>query len=1093
MSNRFHSKWHRTNHHTYTSDTNPDAGYDPIASPDSPFQGDFVVSGAITATAPNSAFAGSFNSNNTGITVNGGQIGGYFRSPNNGIETYGDDIGIYARSTNGVGICTDSNDVGVCTIGDSVGLISNSLNNIGIYSQGGNTGIISYGGTLGTYTSGTNSGLYSYSSNVAISALSIGGRNNGGIGVKSYSDDTGMSTYGDNVGISISSPLIGANVYGGNAGIYVNGSVGYYAISSDTGKNYFGGQTDIGGIFSTITDAHIGGNLVVDNNLTVNGTLIQSLVGSYISGNYIVLKNNAATATLCAVQTDNNTPIAILQYDNNIPTFFVQEKKIGILTNTPNVSGLSINGDLSSNGISNFGNVNVGNNIDLISNSTGVLDDIQINRTSTNPIGVKIINPSSSTTGSAAIQLSSNITDFRIQAINGTANIATKTNNSLNLGAYSNRSSYTDSITISGNGFVGIKKSNPNYQLDVSGDINTSGFLNVSNGLSSTKEIVGYGSNVNSSQFRAIGGTYGSLIINDGTDTSIRLTNNNDAYGNPNSLEPLAIDNATGNISFANGNFNINHDTSNVSVAGQISAQSFWCNGVILPNLDLAFKTWNGFKEYDNFVGSTSYYRTNSFLSKENTLYVTGLCDAQGKRNLGFGSGNYTSGNFKQTQINLNNGEFIVKFYMAYSSMYALTNQGNLYALGANDFGQLGINQTTTPPNWTKITFPAGAGNITYFSCSNAQSLSAHCIAIDSNNKVYGWGYNRYYNLGLGTSSMAVIQPTLIPTNLITGSPTIVKAYACGDDSGIGGYTFLIDNSNIVYAAGYGQSGQLGVGSNYITTHKYTTNPYCVPSFVKLTYQNNSPVLANKISSKTTGGIGTSHILYNNLVYTCGDNKYGSFGNNTTNLNSGANSQSLSSNKTLSAAYFASFYFKNYVATTFSDIFTFDIQNSSIIAIQTSSGIAWSWGGPNTYGALGNNNVAIQTIPYNTGITGITKVLAIDNNTSTSYLFNKNTNTLYSAGYNNTGQLGNGYSGLYNGANYLYQNTFKTIYYNRNIITIQDFDVWGTNEGTGFTITDQYGYLWSSGYMNDGSTGVIGLNTSLNSGVLSLLTKAHIN
>lgn len=47
MSNRFHSKYHRTNHHTDKSATNPDSGYDPIASPEHPFKGIFCASGPV--------------------------------------------------------------------------------------------------------------------------------------------------------------------------------------------------------------------------------------------------------------------------------------------------------------------------------------------------------------------------------------------------------------------------------------------------------------------------------------------------------------------------------------------------------------------------------------------------------------------------------------------------------------------------------------------------------------------------------------------------------------------------------------------------------------------------------------------------------------------------------------------------------------------------------------------------------------------------------------------------------------------------------------------------------------------------------------
>ncbi len=48
MSNRFHNKFHRHNHHTNPTDRDnlyPDSAYDPIASPEAPFQGEFHVNG----------------------------------------------------------------------------------------------------------------------------------------------------------------------------------------------------------------------------------------------------------------------------------------------------------------------------------------------------------------------------------------------------------------------------------------------------------------------------------------------------------------------------------------------------------------------------------------------------------------------------------------------------------------------------------------------------------------------------------------------------------------------------------------------------------------------------------------------------------------------------------------------------------------------------------------------------------------------------------------------------------------------------------------------------------------------------------------
>jgi hypothetical protein len=51
MSSRFHNKWHRHNHHTDPIDDPryPDSSHDPIASADSPFQGNFTLNGTLSA------------------------------------------------------------------------------------------------------------------------------------------------------------------------------------------------------------------------------------------------------------------------------------------------------------------------------------------------------------------------------------------------------------------------------------------------------------------------------------------------------------------------------------------------------------------------------------------------------------------------------------------------------------------------------------------------------------------------------------------------------------------------------------------------------------------------------------------------------------------------------------------------------------------------------------------------------------------------------------------------------------------------------------------------------------------------------------
>jgi alpha-tubulin suppressor-like RCC1 family protein len=75
MSNLLHPKYHRRNHHTYGNSVNPDAGHDPIASPDSPFLGDFVLAGGLSASAPLSGYAGSFSSQYTALIVKSPELG----------------------------------------------------------------------------------------------------------------------------------------------------------------------------------------------------------------------------------------------------------------------------------------------------------------------------------------------------------------------------------------------------------------------------------------------------------------------------------------------------------------------------------------------------------------------------------------------------------------------------------------------------------------------------------------------------------------------------------------------------------------------------------------------------------------------------------------------------------------------------------------------------------------------------------------------------------------------------------------------------------------------------------------------------------
>jgi alpha-tubulin suppressor-like RCC1 family protein len=128
---------------------------------------------------------------------------------------------------------------------------------------------------------------------------------------------------------------------------------------------------------------------------------------------------------------------------------------------------------------------------------------------------------------------------------------------------------------------------------------------------------------------------------------------------------------------------------------------------------------------------------------------------------------------------------------------YAIGSDGNLYAWGLNQYGELGNNSTTNSMTPVVVQLPSGvtAKAIT------AGGGFAHAIGSDGN--LYGWGLgNTGGQLGLGSESSLVplavplaagVQPKAIADNLHTG-------YAIGSDGHM-------------YAWGYGLAGELGDGS----------------------------------------------------------------------------------------------------------------------------------------------------------------------------------------------------------------------------------------------------------------------------------------
>ena len=153
------------------------------------------------------------------------------------------------------------------------------------------------------------------------------------------------------------------------------------------------------------------------------------------------------------------------------------------------------------------------------------------------------------------------------------------------------------------------------------------------------------------------------------------------------------------------------------------------------------------------------------------------------------------TGKIKQLITLKYDGEALLDYF----SVYALTEDGSLYAWGNNSDGQLGIGNTDNQTKPVKVT--AITDKIKELIVPEPYLFSSILIAITEDNSLYTWGYNRYGELGIGSNEHEVYIPTKV--NL----PGKIKEIMHNSDSV---YTILEDGS--LYAWGYNYNGQLGVG-----------------------------------------------------------------------------------------------------------------------------------------------------------------------------------------------------------------------------------------------------------------------------------------
>lgn len=351
MSNRFHNKWHRKNHHTYGNLSNPDAAHDPIASSEQPFLGEFVLQGALCAVAPMSAFAGYFYSNFTALCA----FAGYRAIQAKAFSFPGGDS---------IGIQVDSQNIAISAYAPAIGLNVYSMTNAisaygkgrgafigsdikGAEIQGGSIGAEVYSSNKAISANGFLMGAEIYSNRRAISAYgSLIGAEIYGVGraLSAMSPNLGIEVYSNQRAISAYGSAIGAEIYSPNVGISAySPRIAIRAIAPNKNQNY----TDIRALDVT-GYSFFDGDVEITGSLSANGYI--SRFDTYVvvtSSTYI---ENKGTDTALTVIQRGNVPVAHFYDDGNSALFIDGTPSapgyVGINTATPN-ERLTIVGNIS--------------------------------------------------------------------------------------------------------------------------------------------------------------------------------------------------------------------------------------------------------------------------------------------------------------------------------------------------------------------------------------------------------------------------------------------------------------------------------------------------------------------------------------------------------------------------------------------------------------------------------------------------------------------------------------------------------------------------------------------------------------------------
>lgn len=178
-----------------------------------------------------------------------------------------------------------------------------------------------------------------------------------------------------------------------------------------------------------------------------------------------------------------------------------------------------------------------------------------------------------------------------------------------------------------------------------------------------------------------------------------------------------------------------------------------------------------------------------------------------------------------------------------------ITSNGNIFTMGSNADGRLGIGDRKTKLSLTPCLVEA-------LSKRNAKSISCgwgHTAVVIDNGDLYTWGVGEYGALGISNPES---QWEPVKVNFSVKDDVIVVGASCGTR-----HTAIVDQTGRVYVFGSGDAGQLGNGSR---------NKEIIPCHVTS--------LKERTTQVACGVFHTLVLSVSGIVYAMGGNNFGQLG-----------------------------------------------------------------------------------------------------------------------------------------------------------------------------------------------------------------------